>query len=507
MGRSSILWEDEAHISVLIPTKTSTDLLYDDLINYIARDLSERSRSWFYCLCCSISEAKFRQEVYKDLADPYVNKIIHKFVGKFDTVKRLVNLYEKSFYVHEKVRIKVDAALSYCKALIELCHDLTSSKIASRGFRRFYGYLSDYTNSSAFTDMHSEAAAIVNKLTDIEYSLAINGNKIRVDTKPHGQDLSQALAIQFKPLADIEVDLPMATEIRTKGYFDHIQAQVIHNLAKLYPDTFGPLAQFHKKYAEFIDPVIESFVQEVHFYLAFMRFADELKNKGAYFCFPKFCQQWSEENVQDAYDLILASKMCENFEELVANSWDLSAQCKAIVITGANQGGKTTFARSFALTHLLACLGLPVPCKKATIAFVDNIYTHFRGEEHLEADMGMLEAELVALKETLQSVSAKSLVVLNEPFSNTQSYNAVWLSEKVMDKLMATGCLSIWVTFIDELARLPYVLSMITEISNNDIGTPTFRIIYGQPSIISNAIAIAQQHRISYKDIVDLLAK
>lgn len=70
---------------------------------------------------------------------------------------------------------------------------------------------------------------------------------------------------------------------------------------------------------------------------------------------------------------------------------------KLCIITGSNQGGKTTFLRSIGLAQLMAQSGLFVAAESFQCCLHTGIFTHFPNEEDQELRYGLLEEELCKL--------------------------------------------------------------------------------------------------------------
>ncbi|MGC4191586.1 MAG: hypothetical protein QM589_10540 [Thermomicrobiales bacterium] len=188
----------------------------------------------------------------------------------------------------------------------------------------------------------------------------------------------------------------------------------------------------------------------------------------------------------------------------MGNDLHLTSHERIVVVTGPNQGGKTTFSRMFGQLHYLAELGLSIPAQHVRIFLPDRIFCHYEQEEHVSSLRSKLEDEVIRVHAMLESATEDSLIVLNETFSSTTLSDATFLGKSVLHRMLDRGLLCLYVTFIDELASLSdATVSMVALVDPDDPARRTFSIVRRPADGLAYAAAISRKYGISYEQLKD----
>ncbi len=490
------------------PPECFVDLGLDLIVASITkgRGSFELEKFW-YSLPERIEDACYRQDVFLDLGDRNVLGAVKEFCEILRTVSPRVGTSEERNSSIQREGIFVGSVLSYCKAVLKLENSLSSSKISSAGLTGFREYLSRYVSSEYFKYLCSEAEKLTSEIASLSFYMDIKGGTVTVYDKAEDEDYSEFIEKLFERFKPSEGS---SDEVKEPGWkLDHVRGHVeeaILNLAaRLYRDQFRKLSRFYSENKNFVDTVILRFYREIQFYVSYLDYIEPLKKKDLPFCIPELKQEESPVFCKDCFDLALASKITGG--RVVTNDFQLDLQEKIIVVTGPNSGGKTTFARMIGQVHYLAKLGVPVPGSMAALRFVDYVYTHFPRGEDLENMRSKLEEDLVRIKNILDRATVRSVVVINEMFGSTSTYDATLLGRKIIMKLQKIGCLSVYVTFFDELASLEHVVSYVAQVDQKDLETRTYKVVRQPADGLAYARLIAKKYSLTYDDIVSRVAQ
>jgi len=454
---------------------------------------------------------EYRQHIMKDLERDELRGLISDFslsvfsIGNYLTPLRPMLSSEDGWKNNYLTRGQMlDYADQYCRLISSLAQNLDRNRLHSNGLRNFYQYINDYKDSTAFQTLSSRVQKLRNELSTIEYCMLIKNGTIRV-RKYEGQvDHSKQILATFEKFRQGDVK-DYRHKLSEEPHAAHVEAAVLNLLAGIYKDIFADLDDFCNKYINFEDETIMRFSREIQFYLSWLDYIVPLQKVGLQFCYPKMSQENEHIYNLRGFDLALARI---EYSKTVVNDFIMDTPERIIVVTGPNQGGKTTYARQFGQVHYLASLGLCVPGSEASLCFFDGIYTHFGREEDLTNLNGKLQDDLVRLHMLLEQATSQSIVVINEIFSSTTIADALTLGGLMMDKLADMGALAVLVTFLDELAlHGPETISMMSTVEIDDPSRRTFKIIRKPPDGLAYAQYIATKHGLTYTQLCGRLKK
>lgn len=482
------------------------DLNLDQVIEAITVSRQDYRLKWFfYKPLTTIDAIHYRQEVMKDLEDSRVFGSIQVFSKKMVLMRRYLKLIEQLYYAYHKQGWFLEAVIEYCQAVAGLAKDLNHVSLNSRGLLAFREYIIEYTSSERFLELIASTNHVKEALSNVKYAIIIRGSRVLVRKYEDEIDYSQEVEQTFEKFKQGAVEDYLVKHGYASG-MNHVEAQILDCTARLFPEVFSELENFCNTHLDFLEKTIAVFDREIQFYLAYLEFIAKFQSGGLKFCYPVISAADKDVCVYNGFDLALANKLIAEQSTVITNDFYLTGRERIIVISGPNQGGKTTFARMFGQLHYLASLGCPVPGTKARLFLFDRIYTHFEREEDIQNLRGKLKDDLVRINDILTNATPNSILIMNEIFTSTTLSDAVYLSKEVLSKVNEADLLCVIVTFIDELAVMSEkTISMVSTVVPENPAERTFKIIRKPADGLAYAISIAEKYRLTYEDLMERL--
>jgi hypothetical protein len=221
---------------------------------------------------------------------------------------------------------------------------------------------------------------------------------------------------------------------------------------------------------------------ELAFYIGCLNLAEDLKAKGEPVCFPEAHPGMDKVfRVRALYDVALALSIRG---KIVGNDADASGR-GLILITGANQGGKSTFLRSLGLAQLMMQAGMFVPAQAFAASVSDGVITHYKREEDVSMTSGKFDEELARMSTIVDHIAPTTLVLFNESFAATNEREGSEVARQIVGALLERYVRLVFVTHLYDLAHNLYenlgAKALFLRAERDLHGVRSFRLREGKP--------------------------
>src|SRR5271156_2503842 len=221
---------------------------------------------------------------------------------------------------------------------------------------------------------------------------------------------------------------------------------------------------------------------ELGFYLGCLNLRDELTNRHVPTCFPVptpiGTPRFQCRGLCDVGLCLTTNKK--------GSGNDVDADGKSlIVITGANEGGKSTFLRSVGASQVMMQAGMFVTAEAFGANVRDGVFTHFKREEDATLTRGKLEEELARMSAIVEYIGSTSLLLCNESFASTNELEGSQIARDIVHAMVESGVEVLFVTHLYDLADGLYArhdpADLFLRAERRPDGVRTFRLTPGKP--------------------------
>ncbi len=488
--------------------ETLHDLALDQVFARVGAD-SPYSSAAFRTPLSDETDVEYRQGVFHALEDARLRAIVETFLSGMGECVRADEETANAHYRYGLELWHLTAVAGYV-ATVEAFHAGLSETVpqlerSSTGWELLAQHVAAHRSSSGFEALRDEATRLRQRIAALEYNALIRGGKVTIAPFDDEPDLGQSVAATFARFRQGEAG-NYSEPVRAGG-MDHVQAWMLELVAKLHPEPFAELARFTAASRDYRDAALTSFADEVRFYLVYLDYLAPLRNAGLPVCYPVVSASSKELAATDTWDVVLAPQLVAREQPVITNDLTLTGAERILVISGPNQGGKTTAARTFGQLHYLAGIGCPIPGEKAKVFLCDRVLTVFEREERLDAGKGRLGAEIERLHDVFQTATERTVIVINEAFASTALHDARILTRDVLERISGLDALAVCVTFVDELSRLnDKTVSMVSAVDLTDPAVRTFRLERRRADGLAYARALAAKHGLTLEQIAQRLS-
>jgi DNA mismatch repair ATPase MutS len=413
----------------------------------------------------------YRQQVLSDcLERPAVVRALYELAGQALKAERSVwigGLRDSPRTTLSSGVQKMELFVGFLRRLREIAEEHAEA-FGSSGFNRFFAMLRDELSEAYLEEVESQLKDLGFRAGMVMSVQLGAGNKGQRYTLRRARE--QGLLARVFDRSGYGFTIPERDEngFRALGELEDKAANLVANALR-----------------QAVDHVHSFFVMlqaEIGFCVACVNLSERLSELGASTTFPVPVARG--ELALSANGLYDVSLRLASTEPVVAN--DIDADGKSLVmITGANQGGKSTFLRSVGLAQLMMQAGMFVGAESLRANVCDGMFTHHKREEDGAMESGKLDEELARMSEIADQLSPNSLLLCNESFASTNEREGSQIARALVSALLDTGVKVMFVTHMFDLAHSLYrenrEAALFLRAERGAQGARPFKLCEGEP--------------------------
>ncbi len=521
----------KCYFSLLFPEKSIpyetiqpvffADLQLEGILKAIVSKYMEFDiRKYFYTIPGSVHTVRFRQDIYRDMeTNPFMIPALKRYTNLLLESEKCFRFYRQIDDAVKQGSYLLLTCRTYLEALKLLQETINQADLCSEGLLKLRKMLEELDHDKEFTDFKSMVREAFSDMKELKLTLLVKKGRLSVlDNVSEPEKDVVAQIREFMEAFDIREAEGKRQDSLVKNIFPSpletspLEDTVVDILEKSRPRIFKTLKNFSTVPFTLKDDMFCQLKNEVLFYISFYEFEKQLEETGYTLAFPEITEHGGLETA-DVYDVALAWQNRFSDYNVVKNDISYGEGKSFLVITGPNQGGKTTLARAVGQSVYFMLIGLKAPCRRMKTRFFERILTHFEVEESVETGAGKLKEELQRLKPMMQSKTGgerNNFVILNELFTTATTYDARIMAKKVLEHFIGNNCLGIYVTHIQELAdeaSQPGIQSMVAQIEPGDQAVRTYKILPMAANGFGYADSIVKKYGLDYDEVTKRISE
>ncbi len=486
-------------------------------------------------MCTDPDVINYRLDALEDvLAMPRLSPTIHKIVRTiFDNERvNVSNLSSPDTFAALSAHISALDTFADCMEMLHSYYEEEGKNVKSEAMKSLFGYFEEIYASQDYADMKTDLAdlkdAFSKRIRCVTVAINFNEEMRPVSAGVVGWSNTAAtekpsvferILYRNAKYADVNVK-----NLHTRYLDDNnrepndVDKALFTELEKITSEYMGRLNRAMNDYKCISFNELRGVDEQLNFYDNAAKQVELAKAKGLKMCRPVLLPEEDRAaDIKGLFDLCFFRKAAAADSNktgdslVVVNDIEMNDNARFYLLSGANNGGKTTFTRAVGTCHILVQLGLYAPAAECRISPVDFIYTHFPKEEEVGINSSRFTTEIKELKTISDTITDRCLLLMNESIQSTTPAECMEIAAEIVRIFTIIGARGFFATHLTGLAKMTDEFNSdpdnrsktdsLVVCVDESTGERIYRIKRGLPGESSYASVIFQKYGISADEI------
>lgn len=515
------------------PCTYLNDLMAEYMAGMICRRNPQNVMKLFREMCGDKEVMNFRLDAFEDVLHcPKLSPYLHKAARTLlDCTHSLAGAGNPDSFTALSGTIEALSAYIECMDELHGFYGEAKEKIRSEAFRELFESFEERCMGEDYASMKQDISelkdAFSKKIRSVTVAINFNSDMKPVSAgitgwsdKPAGEKPNVFDRLFYKNAA--HPDTYVMGRLRSgqpneDGFISESDKALFESLEKITSAYMSRLRGALISYERLSFERISMLEDQLEIFDGMARICETAEARGLKMCRPEFADEPRTADIKGLFDPCLffkaaASRPDARGDELIVrNDLAMNDEGRFYILTGANNGGKTTFVRGAGLCQLMAQTGFYVPAESCRLSICDFIFTHFPKEEETGINASRFTTEIKDIKRICELAGENSLLLMNESIQSTTPKECSEIAAEIVRIFCIIGVRGIFATHITELAELcddisadPDCRSKPVSIAarvDEESGRRLYRIEKGAPPKQSYAADIFRTFGISTEEI------
>ncbi|MBR6101211.1 MAG: DNA mismatch repair protein MutS [Ruminococcus sp.] len=524
-----------------LPKDHIANLELEKLAGMVSSYYAKRTLDLLCEFCCDSEIINYRLDILEDFKNvPKLGATVKKTVDIMleNDRKNIYKLSNPDSFSMLAEALEAFEAYVSCMEILHSFYGENKEKLHSKGVIAMFEYFEEQFRSPHYIELKKECAElremIKNRIRSV--TVAINLDETLVPISAGILEISDEPYILKPSVLDRIIyhganfqSKKILKSVKNKYSGTNMDGEKNINAAD--KALFEELAAFTDGYVEKIDDVLAEYQKitlkdmyaisyQLDFYLGAIELISLCENSGLKMCRPVITE--GKTVIKGLFDPIYFREArtynLHNKQQrpVVLNDISFGEDADFYILTGANNGGKTTFVRAVGIAFCMAQAGLYVPAESCELCPADYIYTHFPKEEQTGINASRFTTEIKQFRTISDTITPRSLLFMNESIQSTTPKECVDIAGEMVKIFTMIGVRGIFATHLLELAEkvgelnaegVRSRLESLVVLTDEKTGERKYKVVKGKPSQTSLAKTILDEFGISYEEISKRLNK